>query len=122
MSHNRTLTLLGIISMFTIVGCNLSGGTPPSDSVIQTAAAQTLQAIFTPSLSAATQSSPGINTNVPDATTTSVGAVTITPTYSVPMLTVSEQTNCRAGPGQDYEILATYLPGKELEIVGRYEP
>ena len=38
------------------------------------------------------------------------------------MLTVLEQTNCRSGPGQDYEILFTYLPGKELEILGRYEP
>jgi len=123
MSYNRILTFVAASLIFTILGCTFPNtGPQPPASEIQTAAAQTLQAIFTPSVSAATESSPGINTNVPDATTTSVGAVTITPTYSVPMLTVSEQTNCRAGPGQDYEILATYLPGIELEIVGRYEP
>ncbi len=38
------------------------------------------------------------------------------------MLTVSEQTNCRAGPGQDYDVIFTYLAGKKLEIVGRYDP
>lgn len=42
------------------------------------------------------------------------------PTYSVPMLTVREQTNCRAGPGQDYAVVFTYLPGAKLEIVGNY--
>jgi SH3-like domain-containing protein len=38
------------------------------------------------------------------------------------MLTVREQTNCRAGPGPDYEVIFTYLSGKKLEIVGRYDP
>jgi hypothetical protein len=45
---------------------------------------------------------------------------TITPTYSVPILRVLEQTNCRTGPGQDYEVVYTYLSWKELEIVGAY--
>ncbi|HQV95883.1 MAG TPA: SH3 domain-containing protein, partial [Anaerolineales bacterium] len=34
--------------------------------------------------------------------------------------TVREQTNCRAGPGQDYEVVFTYLPNAKLEIVGNY--
>jgi hypothetical protein len=38
------------------------------------------------------------------------------------MLTVKESTNCRTGPGEDYEIVFTYLTGKQLEIVGRYDP
>ncbi len=37
------------------------------------------------------------------------------------MLTVLEQTNCRTGPGQDYEVVFTYLPNEKLEILGRYE-
>jgi hypothetical protein len=48
--------------------------------------------------------------------------ITITPTYSVPTLTVKEATNCRTGPGEDYEIVVTYLSGKKLEIAGRYDP
>jgi hypothetical protein len=38
------------------------------------------------------------------------------------MLTVRESTNCRTGPGEEYEIVFTYLTGRELEIVGRYDP
>jgi hypothetical protein len=36
------------------------------------------------------------------------------------MLTLREQTNCREGPGQDYDVLFTYLKGVRLEIVGNY--
>ena len=53
--------------------------------------------------------------------TSTVGAsATITPTFSTPILTVQESTNCRTGPGQDYEIVFTYLKGKQLEILGNY--
>ena len=55
-------------------------------------------------------------------TATDAGRATITPTYSTPMLTVLEQTNCREGPGQDYQVIFTYLASVKLEIVGRYEP
>lgn len=124
MTQNRTSMLAGIILILAMLACNGPFTNPqqPSDSEIQTAAAQTLQVIFTPSVSGATQPSPTTGTNAPDATATQAGAVTRTPTFSVPLLTVLEQTNCRSGPGQDYQILATYLPGKELEIVGRYDP
>jgi hypothetical protein len=60
---------------------------------------------------------------IPSLTSTTnpnAATATITPTYSVPMLTVREQTNCRAGPGQDYEVVFTYLPNAKLEIVGNY--
>jgi len=38
------------------------------------------------------------------------------------MLTVRESTNCRTGPGEEYDVVVTYLTGKELEIAGRYDP
>ena len=129
MTHNRRSLLAGGILILAILACNGPFTNPqmPSDIEIQTAAAETLQAIFTPSTIETTQGSltpTTVPTNAsPGATATQqAGAVTRTPTYSVPMLTVIEQTNCRSGPGQDYEILFTYLPGKELEILGRYEP
>ena len=123
MTHNHRSMIAAVSLIFAILACNspLANPTPEESAPeIQTAAAQTLQVILTPSISASTQQSPVANT--PLATATKVGAFTQTPTYSVPMLTVREQTNCRAGPGQDYEILFTYLAGKELEIVGRYDP
>src|SRR5262245_45355523 len=48
---------------------------------------------------------------MPRATSTPAPVATITPTYSVPMLTVQESTNYRSGPGQDYEVVFTYLQG-----------
>ena len=117
--------LAGIILILAMLACNGPFTNPqqPSDTEIQTAAALTLQVIFTPSHSGATQLPSTPSTTVPDDTgTQAAGTVTRTPTFSVPMLTVQEQTNCRAGPGQDYEVLFVYLPGKKLEIVGRYEP
>ncbi len=56
-------------------------------------------------------------------TFTACQPATITPNgSSAPMLTVRESTNCRTGPGTDYDIVFTYLPGTKLEIAGRDEP
>ncbi len=125
MMKNHKLKLTGAILILAILACNgpfTNPQPPPSDSEIQTAAAQTLQVIFTPaSAGTVERTSSPTSANTPAATTTQSRAVTQTPTDSVAMLTVREQTNCRTGPGQDYEVLFTYLPGKELEIIGRYE-
>jgi hypothetical protein len=56
----------------------------------------------------------------PQIASTSGATPTITPTYSTPFLTVLQQTNCRTGPGQDYEVVFTYLPNAKLEIIGYY--
>ncbi|MEO8355079.1 MAG: SH3 domain-containing protein [Chloroflexota bacterium] len=123
MTHNHRSMIAAISLVLATLSCNspLANPTPEESAPeIQTAAAQTLQVILTPSITATTQQS--LIPNTPIATATKVGAFTQTPTYSVPMLTVREQTNCRAGPGQDYEILFTYLAGKQLEIAGRYDP
>lgn len=115
------------LSAFMLVAAMLACNTPveqvaPPDE-IQTAAALTLQVIFTISV---TPTPPVTNTITPLVTQTLLTAVSptlsITPTYSVPMLTVQESTNCRTGPGEEYEVVFTYLAGKELEIVGRYDP
>lgn len=38
---------------------------------------------------------------------------------SAPRLTVREATNCRTGPGTDYDIVVTYPVGTQLEVAGR---
>lgn len=115
-----SIFLTFIILLSVTLACNLQYPTQPPLSVDDQAAtiiAATLQAqagnggdvpitaTFSP---------------VPQATSTPRTNPTITPTYSVPMLTVQESTNCRTGPGQDYEVVFTYLKGKKLEIVGHY--
>jgi hypothetical protein len=122
MNRKQKLTFLSII-LITVLACNLPG-TPPTLSVDDQAAtiiAATLQeglrngadvpitATFSP---VPQQGTATIATTGPTAT--------ITPTYSVPMLTLREQTNCRNGPGQDYDILFAYVKGVKREIVGYY--
>jgi hypothetical protein len=59
--------------------------------------------------------------NSPTQTAISGPAGTITPTYSVPMLEVEEPTNCRSGPGQNFEVITVFQSGANAEIVGRYQ-
>ena len=120
----RTLTTLATLLLTaSLLACNLPGSgeqvLPPGE--VQTSAALTVEALLAPP-SATSTVEQAILPDTPASTPTpTVGPTgTITPTYSVPMLKVLQQTNCRTGPGQDYEIVYTYLPWKELEIVGAY--
>jgi uncharacterized protein YraI len=93
--------------------------TNPTEDINNQAAtlvAMTLNALATPTQELQE------NTPLPTPTlgTTRTPTPTITPTYSVPMLTVNEPTNCRTGPGQSYDLLFTLLPGASVEIVGSY--
>ncbi|HEX9386832.1 MAG TPA: hypothetical protein VF918_10975, partial [Anaerolineales bacterium] len=126
MNLRLKLSFPALILVAAILACNTPVEQVPPPNDIQTAAALTLQVIFTPS-AAATESTPLVtNTSSPLITQTLSTAgsptVAITPTYSVPMLTVQESTNCRTGPGEEYEVVVTYLSGKKLEIAGRYDP
>ncbi len=119
-------TFAGIGLLLAILACSLPVEQVPPPDQVQTAAALTLQAMLTPSVVSSASPVVSTATSSPGVTETAAGeeslTATITPTYSVPILTVLESTNCRTGPGEEYEIVFTYLTGKELEIVGRYDP
>jgi hypothetical protein len=118
--------LAGTSLLLAMLACNMPFDQVPPPDQIQTAAALTLQAILTPSFTSVASTPIITMTSSPRVTRTALTAgsptITITPTYSVPVLTVRESTNCRTGPGEAYEVVFTYLTGKELEIVGRYDP
>ncbi len=119
-----TVSSLALIA--AILACNWPFEQVPPPNEMQTAAALTLQAILTPTVTSAGSTQQATRTPSPRATetvsTAGSPATTITPTYSVPIATVSESTNCRTGPGEEYQIVVTYSTGRELEIVGRYDP
>ena len=116
-------SIAGFALILALVACNLPENEQDlSPGDVQTAAALTVQAALTiPVKETPTEPQSTIAVTL-SPTVTAAPTGTITPTYSVPMLTVREQTNCRTGPGQDYEIVFTYLAGKKLEIAGRYDP
>ena len=119
-------SLAGTVLLLAILAsCNMPFEQFPPPDDVQTAAALTLQALLTPSFTV-TAPTPSITPTPSPRMTQTVsitGSVTatITPTYAVPMLTVRESTNCRTGPGEEYDVILTYLTGRELEIVGRYD-
>lgn len=113
--------LAGFISLlFLLPACTLQGPSPePSlNEQAATFVAMTLNASApTESEGTPLATRPA---NTPALTATSGAKATITPTYSVPMLEVEEPTNCRSGPGQNYEVITVFQVGAKAEIVGRY--
>lgn len=123
MRKPRTL-LSALTLVLALLACNFPGSgeqlPPPPD--VQTSAALTVEALLVTPSATAVEPPPALLPETPASTSTpTAGATaTITPTYSVPMLRLLENTHCRTGPGQEYEIVTTYLIWKELEIVGAY--
>jgi len=74
------------------------------ESTLASLATNTPEFTFTPSL-----------TPTPSFTPTS----TFTLTPSVPMVSVSVETNCRSGPGTAYNVLGVLNKGQTAEVVGR---
>lgn len=119
-------TILAVAALIlAMLACSLPGTDQPLtvDEQAATIIASTLTAqtigVTDDSVSATAPANPTVTAG---STPTRGAAATITPTYSTPMLTVLESTNCREGPGEEYKIVFTHLPDVELEIVGRYEP
>ncbi len=48
--------------------------------------------------------------------------MTATPTYSKPITSVEDVTNCRTGPGVNYERVTHILPEVPVEIIGFFPP
>jgi hypothetical protein len=127
MKHLSRSHLAILVLISAMLACNIPG-TTPSISVndqAATAIALTLQAQPTNGeipITATSTLKPLPTVFFTATSTATASTVTITPTYSTPMITVLEQTNCREGPGQDYQVLFTYVAKKKLEIIGRYDP
>ena len=96
-----------------ISSCNMPATESP-DPQIATAAAMTVQAVL--------NSPPGVT---PLASPTKGGpgvATTATATFSQPMASVGEVTNCRSGPGTNYERVTQILPTDRVKIIGFFSP
>jgi len=119
MKKQKNIFISFILLITITAACNLPNSAPQQTAPeVQTAAALTLQALLPPSITATVVPQATVATST--ITPTSGPTLTITPTYSVPMLTLREQTNCRSGPGQSYDILFAYVKGAKREIIGYY--
>ena len=129
MNKKKILLILSIILLITLA-CNIDSATPPppppaavDGNTIATSVALTIVAsgqtpppnakVPTP-LPTMTQAIP------PTAAFTPTLALTATP--SVPMVSVSENTNCRTGPGKVYDYIGALSIGEKAEVVGKNTP
>jgi uncharacterized protein YgiM (DUF1202 family) len=130
------VAILGAMALACTAGESDSSSGPTRDPVLD--AAETLQAQLT--LDAGGQPPPPDQEDAPSATspppddqegepptatltlsptTTETPTVTATFTLSVPMVTVSQNTNCRAGDLKAYDMLGALLVGETAEVIGK---
>lgn len=121
----KTHLLASMSLVLAILACNLPGAIPSlsvneqaATAIAATLTAQQPDGEDVPiTVTASRTSRPSAA-----AATATAATLTITPTFSAPQLTVLESTNCREGPGQDYEVVFTYSANRKLTILGRYDP
>lgn len=111
--NRKNLICINILIALTLTACGAPAATPqptsgPDLALTITAQAQLLQALTQTALAP---------TSTPAPTFTSAPVFTATP--STVIVTVSANTNCRSGPGADYEIVGALTIGQQAEVVGR---
>ncbi len=134
MNHTNRLPLVPLVLILSVLACSLPTVTPaPPAAQVEgpaltiTALAATIQAQqnqpspLPPQVITATQVPTGLPP-LPTETATLEPTPTLTLTPSVPVVIVSLDTNCRSGPGKDFNELGALLVGESAEVVGRNTP
>lgn len=103
-----TLTALTLSSCITPATSQAEPTAGPDLALTITAQANLLQALTQTAL---------VPTNTPEPTFTPVPVFTATPSRVI--VTVSADTNCRSGPGLDYDIVGALTVGQQADVVGK---
>ncbi|MDL1944121.1 SH3 domain-containing protein [Chloroflexi bacterium CFX2] len=130
MSRYKGFSFLVFVVLSIGLACSFPGLTMPDAGAVSTAAAQTVIAGLTQGASPETPSpvleltstlvstfTPGPPTLTPTQTFTPTLPFTATP--SIPLISVSVNTNCRTGPGKVYPLVGALLVGEVAEVYGR---
>ncbi len=117
----RKPILLSALLIIALTACNLPAGQSPEVSNL--ALTITAQAILlNPGVLPVAQDTPlPVSTSTPEftPTVTLTPTITLTVTPSVPTVTVSLNTNCRTGPGTQYDWIGALVIGQSAEVVGK---
>lgn len=113
--------IIAVLLLFVLTACNLpqsaQQAAPTIDAgLVGTIAAQTLEAMYSPTPAFTNTIAP---TSTPNVTATMTP--TITPTYETPTARFEGDTNCRSGPSTAYEVITVARSGQKAEIVGKAE-
>lgn len=120
-----TLTIL--LMLLSILACNLPGSVTPIvvTATVDLAATITAQAQLiqngqpSPDPLPSSPVPPAPSGLEASATSTITPTITLTSTPSTPMVTVSKNTNCRTGPGKEYDNIDALVVGQSAEVVGK---
>lgn len=110
----KRIAILMLAAALILSSCNMPTTTNDSGQVA-TAAALTVEA-------ALNNTGPLASPTAGSSTQSSSGTAEITPTYSQPMASFEDVTNCRTGPGTSYERVTQILPAVSVKIVGFFPP
>ena len=130
--HTTILCILVAVLLLPLSGCNLPSN---SESRLQTSIAETVAAINLnpPQVQTPEEQDPPQDAVLPSATSTLSQTITLTPsltnsptitltsTLEVPMVSVSENTNCRTGPDKAYDYVGALMKGEQAEVVGQFQ-
>ena len=126
----RRFLFVGVL-VSAILACNLpiaaAPPVPTDPGAAQTAAAQTVAASVNQTLAAIPSVVPPTLplSPLPPATESSTPSPTLSPTPeftstpTIPLVSVSMDTNCRSGPGQVYDYLGGLFVGQTAEVYGK---
>jgi hypothetical protein len=119
----RTLqkVIASLLIIISLAACNMPGkpsaATPTINvGMVGTIAAMTLEALYS-STPAFTPTPAATKTPKVTATITP----TVTPTFEQPLARFSGDTNCREGPGTEYDVTTVVRSGQKAEIIGKSE-
>lgn len=118
MTLTKKIFIIGLILTLGLSACNLPSQAPTE--IVEEAEAAASATLLV--LTLAAQNTQAAATQIPSSTPFPTDTPTIPPTStsSVPMVTVSVNTNCRTGPGVIYDLIGGLLVGEEAVVVGKF--
>ncbi len=108
-----------IVLLAASLACNLPAG-GPSAIPAEPEASVTSQSLVEVPVTGLTETPTSVPSPTATFTLTPTATITLTPTSGVPMVSVSENTNCRTGPGVVYDLVGALLVGEQAVVVGKY--
>src|SRR5512132_2711076 len=99
-----------IVLLVATLACNLPAGGPPMVTAEREVSATSEVLVEVP-ITGATETLTSVPSPTATFTLTPTPTITLTPTSAVPTVSVSENTNCRTGPGVVYDLVGALLIG-----------
>lgn len=103
---------MALFLLFFLSACNLPQQPPPSPTLD----AEAVAAVAAATLTAIARQTPQATPTLPTAPTLTASP---SPTYTAPLLTLTENANCRSGPGETYPVVTVLKKGEQPALTGR---